>query len=260
MAIITGLSKERERVTQQRLFDGIAASIEVALRREIVSTMRAMARYHDSPGKMAEVESAHRESVTRILMRGWRVSFDRFGTRIINAATKSYGPRETKDAEDEFALIATNWIRRYGASHVTQIVGTTSEQARSIINEVVADAVRDGLGQSATGQLIVNAMREKSAMLSVARSRVIARTETHAASQAANVAAAQSVDIPMRKEWISASDDRTRQDHTAADGQVVKLNESFTVGGEQLEYPGDPSGSAENIINCRCSVAMVVDD
>jgi len=29
------------------------------------------------------------------------------------------------------------------------------------------------------------------------------------------------------------------------------------VGGERLMYPGDPSGSAENVINCRCAVGHI---
>ena len=32
-------------------------------------------------------------------------------------------------------------------------------------------------------------------------------------------------------------------------------SDPFLVGGEQLLYPGDPAGSSENVINCRCSVA-----
>jgi hypothetical protein len=37
-----------------------------------------------------------------------------------------------------------------------------------------------------------------------------------------------------------------------ADGQVRKANEPFDVGGEELMYPRDPSGSPENTINCHC--------
>jgi hypothetical protein len=30
------------------------------------------------------------------------------------------------------------------------------------------------------------------------------------------------------------------------------------VGGEELDYPGDPAGSPENIIQCRCSQTAIV--
>jgi uncharacterized protein with gpF-like domain len=43
-----------------------------------------------------------------------------------------------------------------------------------------------------------------------------------------------------------------RVTHLFADGQVRKANEPFDVGGEELMYPRDPSGSPENTINCHC--------
>jgi hypothetical protein len=45
-----------------------------------------------------------------------------------------------------------------------------------------------------------------------------------------------------------------RISHLLADGQVKKPGEPFLVEGEELQYPRDPSGSAENTINCHCLV------
>ena len=61
----------------------------------------------------------------------------------------------------------------------------------------------------------------------------------------------------MQKEWISALDSRTRDDHAGSNGQRRPENTAFNVGGEKLMYPGDPAGSAGNVINCRCTVAMI---
>jgi hypothetical protein len=52
--------------------------------------------------------------------------------------------------------------------------------------------------------------------------------------------------------WKATDDDRTRDDHAEADGQEVPAGDYFTVGGEQLLYPGDPDGSLGNTENCRC--------
>jgi hypothetical protein len=55
--------------------------------------------------------------------------------------------------------------------------------------------------------------------------------------------------------WLATlQDDRTREAHADAHGQTRLLGESFDVGGESLRHPGDPQGSPENIINCRCGV------
>lgn len=42
--------------------------------------------------------------------------------------------------------------------------------------------------------------------------------------------------------------------HLLADGQLRKPDDPFTVEDEDLQYPRDPSGSAENTINCHCLV------
>lgn len=52
--------------------------------------------------------------------------------------------------------------------------------------------------------------------------------------------------------WNSMNDDRTREAHADADGQEQPVGTPFDVMGEQLMYPGDPDGSDENTINCRC--------
>ena len=92
------------------------------------------------------------------------------------------------------------------------------------------------------------------------RSMTIARTEVGRAVNWSQQQIAEEVDVPMEKEWLSLDDDRTRDSHADADGQRVGINDAFEVGGEDLQYPGDPAGSAENVINCRCSVLHHVVD
>lgn len=56
------------------------------------------------------------------------------------------------------------------------------------------------------------------------------------------------------KTWLTILDGRERLAHGEANGQEVPLSRRFLVGGELLNFPGDPSGSLPNIINCRCSL------
>lgn len=62
------------------------------------------------------------------------------------------------------------------------------------------------------------------------------------------------------KRWSTRFDDRVRDTHRAADRQTVPLDAAFTVGGEVLAFPGDPNGSLEETINCRCLIILVRDD
>ena len=89
----------------------------------------------------------------------------------------------------------------------------------------------------------------------------IARTETTAASNYAATVSSSVSGVLMDKVWISALDERTRQgtfNHLEMNQKRVALDKPFNVSGQNLMFPGDPKGSAGNVINCRCSVAQVV--
>lgn len=92
--------------------------------------------------------------------------------------------------------------------------------------------------------------------LSVPRARTIARTETGIASSVASHEAFASLpEAPqLGRRWVTVMDGRERDWHAEADGQTAGMDEPFEVDGEEMLYPRDPSGSAENVINCRCDV------
>lgn len=65
----------------------------------------------------------------------------------------------------------------------------------------------------------------------------------------------------LKKQWVSGAFRAGRREtHQEADGQIVPFDQPFMVGGEPLDYPRDPKGSAENTINCGCQMIMVVDE
>jgi uncharacterized protein with gpF-like domain len=92
------------------------------------------------------------------------------------------------------------------------------------------------------------------------RSMVIARTEVGAATSWAQHEIAQDSDVPLEKEWLSQRDQRVRETHRIADGQRVGLDDPFIVGESELQYPRDPAGDPEEIIQCRCDTLYHVVD
>lgn len=93
------------------------------------------------------------------------------------------------------------------------------------------------------------------------RATTVARTESIGALNFSRNdsfhALAEETGDEFEKVWLSTIDNRTRDTHRAADGQRVPVGESFIVGGFELEFPGDPDGPAEEIINCRCTMLLV---
>jgi uncharacterized protein with gpF-like domain len=90
---------------------------------------------------------------------------------------------------------------------------------------------------------------------------VVARTECLGALNGgtadAHVAVAEVLGGDLENQWLATLDSRVRHDHLLADGQRVPVGTPFTVGGESLMFPGDPTCSARQRIQCRCSMLLV---
>lgn len=82
----------------------------------------------------------------------------------------------------------------------------------------------------------------------------IARTEIHVAQETANFEA-KKISGTSYQEWITAEDERVRSLHVPLDGEIVAVGDPFSNG---LLYPGDPSGPADQVINCRCAAVTFV--
>ncbi len=82
----------------------------------------------------------------------------------------------------------------------------------------------------------------------------IARTEGHRIQCQAGMDAcykAKDKGADVLKQWDSTLDSRTRESHTIVDGELRELDEKFSNG---LMFPGDPSGGAAEVVNCRCAL------
>lgn len=258
MAAINPRDKQRQRALDAALQDRLSARFERALRVEIAKTMREVADAYEKRGELAITLAVqeHSAGIQRTLEADYRLVASHFGKRLLNEAKSYSGPDVIKASLSErlgFAVGA--FISRVIASKVTQINRTTESQIRSIIR----GGLDEGLGVDKIGKRI----RETAAPMSALRAHIIARTETHTAANFGAQTAAELTGLDMRREWVSASDERTRDtseaDHVDANGQIVGMKEPFIVSGERLMFPGDPAGSAANIINCRCSVVFIYD-
>jgi len=87
----------------------------------------------------------------------------------------------------------------------------------------------------------------------LSRAKTITRTEGHRIQQTSSrdaqyAAKAKGADVV--KQWDAALDGRTRDSHRMVDGEIKELDEKFSNG---LMFPGDPSGDAAEVVNCRCT-------
>ena len=86
----------------------------------------------------------------------------------------------------------------------------------------------------------------------------IAQTETTRITNNARLSSmeyAQAKGFKIEKKWLTGQDSKVRSSHARLNNDTEPLDEPFQNG---LMYPGDPSGSASEIINCRCTIRNVI--
>ena len=91
------------------------------------------------------------------------------------------------------------------------------------------------------------------------RSLTIARTETHNAVNEGRKLSwlhneAEGALAGYKRQWLTAADERVREDHADMNGQTIALGENWQLpNGDEQSFPG------EGDINCRCTEILVED-
>jgi uncharacterized protein with gpF-like domain len=242
----------REQRRQALLMGRIEASFQPRIRAELDRAAREMIRVFELTGSVPLLPD-HHERLADIYRAMAVASIVAFGKRVESQGKASGMLLERKD----FAAVLTEFAFRYIAGEaIRQRITAVAETTRSQIIRAVAKGFADGLGQSG----VAGYVRDLVPSFSFSRSALIARTETHgAANYGANVAAKET-GLDLKREWISAEDERTRESHAIANGQIVGMDQPFDIGGSALSFPGDPAGPAAETINCRCVIGFITQD
>jgi len=164
-----------------------------------------------------------------------------------NRQKGSFGPKEQKGMSEEFWQAFHRWTLTQALAKVKLMDTATIKGLRAIISA----GANNGDSYAVMAE---NIWASTAAGVNLKRAFRIARTEVHAASTYAVNESVRSTRVKFEREWVSMADERTRADHKKANGQRRGMYEPFDIGGEKLMNPGDPRGSAANIINCRCVV------
>jgi hypothetical protein len=234
--------------------------------RVLASHLRAMAvfektgRYHARRillrhGRLAAKAFADdgKDGVQIALWKGEK-DHREFLVRFSNSVASRFSKRvfdKFKTPQFDYELALIEFIERHALEDAALIHGATKAQ--------IATVIRMGEKEGASVQAISKLIREQSISLSRTRAITIARTETHNAASFASQAAARSTGLRLEKEWLAASDDRTRDGHAEADGQRQPMNEPYLVPGfdgtpsARMMRPGDRGAPGGQVINCRCA-------
>ena len=149
-----------------------------------------------------------------------------------------------------FSELWTNYVNRYILPDLRGKITTIKNTLIADISKIIAEKLNEG---------VVNISKEILKFVNTPKfykwqAMRIARTETTIAMNTATNQAGIDSGVLIEKEWISAGDGNERPSHRELNGDSVELGQAFSNG---LMYPGDPSGAADEIINCRCTFLQV---
>jgi HK97 family phage portal protein len=230
-AVIKAISDAHDRGIVQQLVDGVLDQQETAWQATLKSLIEDV---------------------------GQDIASETYESLLKRHAPKGRSPKRRKDVQ-EAVLLADDWLTyaaqvmaTRGASKVVGIIETTRKKLRAELTDALAneETIFEIVGRIDAlylDQIIAH------------RSEVIARTEVIGVANDASLYGAKATGLDLLKEWIATQDERTRDDHSAADGQQVKLAEPFILGGLETDTPGNTGDPAEDI-NCRCTQGYVVPD
>lgn len=243
----------REQRRQSLLLDRMEGRYAKAFASEIARASREMLDVYRETGEVGAARD-HYDKLEAEFQRMATQSALVFGGRIIEQG-KSAGL--ILERKEDFAQIMLRLALQYVAQEaVRRKITSIADTTRARIVAMVERGYRDGLGVAEIARLI----SDEIPLISRVRGALIARTEAHGAANYGADVAARQTGLTLRKEWVSAEDERTRESHALANEQVVGMDDAFDVGGVAMMFPGDPSAPVEQVANCRCAVAHIVVD
>jgi hypothetical protein len=155
--------------------------------------------------------------------------------------------------------LANRFLEDYGRQRASDMAKRTQT--------LVVEKIRRGMARGQSREELIQQLRNETRSISEARARVIVDNEAHTLSQYASQQLAQQSQKLLVKIWNTAQDNLVRGsnlsgtvsqfNHRVMQGVTRPLMAPFLIpmsfgGAEALMFPHDPSGSAGNVISCRC--------
>lgn len=185
------------------------------------------------------------------------------GTHIIKVIGDLLGEVFARFLRGDEVVSARPWQEQY-LEDVSNRLVSVADSTFDAIRGVVQDGIDEGASIPTIRDRVQEALDTGGETSWAHRAQTIARTETIGAYNGGHQAVWEVIEEEtgesVEKAWLATIDPRTRDSHFRADGQRVPLGEQFRVGGHSLAFPGDPTGPASEVINCRCTMLLLEPD
>ncbi len=192
--------------------------------------------------------------------------------RTAEVFSDNFGIEKTEGEDDNIALALFIFFREEATRNSNLINKTTTNNMLTANAVAGEDPLVIESHDKRTRAIVAGRNLER---ILVGRISNILTSETQLGAESAKLTEAQvlagvnpsvtggsSMATGAKKRWVTVGDDKVREAHIAADGQLQDINRAFNVGGERLMVPRDRSlgATAANYSACRCSAEYIVAD
>lgn len=140
-----------------------------------------------------------------------------------------------------------DFIQHHTAEQVGHVRRTTKDRLKYMILK--------GLDEGKTVREIAKDIKKWYGHFSDSRALTIATTEVASISNYGSLMGAFQSEVDLLKSWVNVGDELVRNSHVEMEiHPAIELDEYFQVGDSLMQYPGDPNGSSDEIVNCRCTL------
>lgn len=251
--------------------DGAAAQFEADKRAilALVGDMKAKALQRKATINWTEMLDDVKAYLDGKGADGWRTTFVPLLEGLVEDSG-DYWAAQTGLAFNVRNLLGEAWFADYTLKFAQPINQTTSDTIQTVLAQGQAEGwstqtmqknLETLFRQYMDGDLSAEDFKWFSDRMPPHRAELIARTETTRIQNTGSFNLFKSWDV-KKKEWLATGDERTRDSHKGASGQVKPIDEPFDVGDSKMMHPGDMSLGApvSEIADCRCSTLPVMDE
>lgn len=216
--------------------------------REVKDALRRMWEKKATQARLDPQGGKVKQAIDAIIFNGveGRSMFRKEGRKLMQTtlfqSAASQAARHSMGALDLTNPRVARWLDEKAYKFADEVNDTTETALRAQLEAAVKN-----------GESVSEAAKRIEDLFDAARgwrSERIARTEVVSASNKGAVELYVQNGV-QRVEWLTARDNDVRDSHQI-DGQARNVGDKFSNG---LEFPGDPQGTADEIINCRCAIA-----
>jgi HK97 family phage portal protein len=252
---IEEMAKAQRAVVWKNLYSRVRGTVikaAASMRKYFLNVQKKIKDKMTKSFEIVELELKTNREVEELLQEAIKEVSDEKLRRYMEKHIEEAIEKGLESIELEFAL-GEDVVRQLINERLTKIKGI-NETLRIDLRKKLADAVQEGLPEKERTKIVLETIDGVFANAK-SRAKTIARTETHAAYMDSRYEK-MNLSEPIGKMWITARDTNVRDLHEPLDGETVAWNEYFSNG---LLRPHDPSGSAEEVINCRCDLVTIHD-